>query len=178
MGDKEDTMFPAKQDAVWRIPHVLLYGYHIQAYDAGTGSWGSFRAGNVNTLRPRQNGRHFGDDSFKRIFVNENVRISLWISLKCVPKSPINNIPTLVQVIIWRRSGDKPLPEPMMVTLLTRICVTRPQWVLMDQYNKTKENVMQSDSKETSACLIPDLRAANERRRNFVATSLIGWAHA
>ena len=27
----------------------------------------------VNTLRPRQNGRHFPDDNFKRIFVNENV---------------------------------------------------------------------------------------------------------
>ena len=29
----------------------------------------------------------------------------------------------------WRRTGDKPLSEPMMVSLLTHICVTRPQWV-------------------------------------------------
>ena len=29
----------------------------------------------------------------------------------------------------WRRPGDKPLFEPMMVSLLTHICVTRPQWV-------------------------------------------------
>ena len=29
----------------------------------------------------------------------------------------------------WRRSGDKPLSEPVMVSLLTHICVTRPQWV-------------------------------------------------
>ena len=29
----------------------------------------------------------------------------------------------------WRRPGDKPLSEPMMVSLLTHICVTRPQWV-------------------------------------------------
>ena len=29
----------------------------------------------------------------------------------------------------WRRSGDKPLSEPMTVSLLTHICVTRPQWV-------------------------------------------------
>ena len=28
-----------------------------------------------------------------------------------------------------RRPGDKPLSEPMMVSLLTHICVTRPQWV-------------------------------------------------
>ena len=28
----------------------------------------------------------------------------------------------------WRRPGDKPLSEPVMVSLLTHICVTRPQW--------------------------------------------------
>ena len=39
------------------------------------------------------------------------------------------NIPALVQIMAWRCSGDKPLSEPMMVSLLTRICVTRPQWV-------------------------------------------------
>ena len=44
----------------------------------------------LNTLRPRQNGRHFADDTFKRIFMNENVRISIKISLKFVPKGPIN----------------------------------------------------------------------------------------
>ena len=32
----------------------------------------------------------------------------------------------------WRRSGDKPLSETMMVSLLTHICVTRPQWVNRD----------------------------------------------
>ena len=29
----------------------------------------------------------------------------------------------------WRRPGDKPLSEPMMVSLPTHICVIRPQWV-------------------------------------------------
>ena len=29
----------------------------------------------------------------------------------------------------WRRPGDKSLSEPMMVSLLTHICVTWPQWV-------------------------------------------------
>ena len=29
----------------------------------------------------------------------------------------------------WRRPGDKPLSEPMMISWLTHICVTRPQWV-------------------------------------------------
>ena len=82
-----------------------------------------------NTLRPRQNGRRFADDTFKRNFLNENVRISIAISLRFVPKGPINNIPALVQIMAWRRSGDKPLSEPMMVSLLTHICVTQPQWI-------------------------------------------------
>ena len=83
----------------------------------------------VNSLRPRQNGRSFADDTFKRIFLNENVRISIKISLKFVPKGPINNNQALVQIMAWRRPGDQPLSELMMVSLLTHICVTRSQWV-------------------------------------------------
>ena len=83
----------------------------------------------LNTLRPRQNGCHFPDNIFKGIFLNENEWISLKISLKFVPKVRINNIPALVQIMAWRRRGDKPLSEPMMFSLLTHICVTRPQWV-------------------------------------------------
>ena len=89
----------------------------------------------INTLRPRQNGRRFADDTFKRIFLNENVWISIKISLQFVPRGPIDNISTLVQVMAWRRSGDKPLSEPMMVSLLTHICVTRPQCVKCFNYS-------------------------------------------
>ena len=61
----------------------------------------------LNTLRPRQNGRHFADDIFKCIFLNENVSITIKISLKFVPKGPINNIPALVQImIIWTNDGQ------------------------------------------------------------------------
>ena len=84
---------------------------------------------NINSLRPRLNRRLFADDIFKCIFLNENEWISPRISLKFVPKVRINNIPALVQIMAWRRSGNKPLSEPMMVSLLTHICVTRPQWV-------------------------------------------------
>ena len=52
-------------------------------------------------------------DIFKCIFLYENDRIQIQISLKLVPKSPIDNKPVLVQVMAWRRTGDKPLPEPM-----------------------------------------------------------------
>ena len=82
-----------------------------------------------NTFRPRQNCRHFAGDIFKYIFLNENIRISLKISLKSVPNVLITNIPTLVQIMAWRRPGTKPLSEPMMVILVTNMCVTRPQWV-------------------------------------------------
>ena len=74
----------------------------------------------VNTLRPRQDGRHFAADNFKCIFFNENVWILIRISLKFVPKGPINNIPALVEIMAWRRPGDKPLSEPMMVRLPTQ----------------------------------------------------------
>ena len=82
----------------------------------------------INTLRPRQDGRHFADDIFTCIFF-KNWCILNTFSLKYVRKGPIDNNPALVQKMAWRRSGDKPLSEPMMISLPTHICVTRPQWV-------------------------------------------------
>ena len=40
-------------------------------------------------MRPKQNGRRFADDTFKRIFLNENMWISINISPKFVPEGPI-----------------------------------------------------------------------------------------
>ena len=57
---------------------------------------------------------NLADDIFKLIFLNENDRIPIQISLKFVPRDPIDNKPALVQVMAWRRTGDKPLTEPMM----------------------------------------------------------------
>ena len=81
----------------------------------------SWTMGLALDLRPRQNGHHFTDNTFKCIFVKENVRISIKISLKFVPKSRIDNIPALFQIMAWRRPGDKPLSEAMMVSLLTHM---------------------------------------------------------
>ena len=83
----------------------------------------------VNSLRSRQNGRLFADDTCKRIFLNENIIISTKNSLKFVPKGLIDNIPALVLIMAWGRPGDKPLSDPMLIKSLTHICVTRPQWV-------------------------------------------------
>ena len=62
----------------------------------------------------------FADDIFNFIFLNENAEILCKISLRFVPKVGINNIPALVQIMAWRRPGDKPLSGPMMVSLLTQ----------------------------------------------------------
>ena len=106
-----------------------IWGIHLLSWSFGL--WRSHLA--LNTLRPRQNGRHFflqkvlkfirdsttknsiqNDitlhyDIFKSIFLNENAGILLKIPLKFVPKVRINNIPALVQIMAWRRPGDKPL---------------------------------------------------------------------
>ena len=65
-------------------------------------------------LPPEQNGRHFTENILKRIFMNKNLCILIQISLKFVPKGPIDNKATLVQVMAWRRIGDTPLPETML----------------------------------------------------------------
>ena len=83
----------------------------------------------INSLRPRQNGRHFADDIFNYISLNENIWIPFKISLEFFPRGPINNIPALVRIMAWRHPGDKPLSEPMMDSLPTHICIILPQWV-------------------------------------------------
>ena len=65
------------------------------------------------------------DNTFKCIFLNENVWISIKISQKFVFMGSINNIPSLVHIMALGRIGDKPLSEPMIVRLLTHISVTR-----------------------------------------------------
>ena len=123
-----------KQHTLWNMYTTLLHNYDK------TKRWTRFvhnscnaPLGNlytvVNSLRPTPNRRHFADDIFKCISENENEWISPRISQKFVPKVRINNIPALVQIMAWHRPGDRPLSEPMMVSLPTHICFTRPQWV-------------------------------------------------
>ena len=58
-----------------------------------------------NSQPPGPTGRRFADDIFKCIFMNENVCI--WIDFHWRP--------ALVQIMAYRRSGDKPLSEPMLI---------------------------------------------------------------
>ena len=109
---KDETLLLSKWLLIWL--KIMLFG--------------------VNSLRLRHNGLHFTDATFKRFFLNENVWISIKISLNFVPKCPMNNIPVLIQIMAGRRPGHKPLSEPMMVRLLTHICVTQPQLVKHASY--------------------------------------------
>ena len=125
------------------------------------------------TWRPRRNEQHFADDIYKRIFFNENVWISIKISLKFVPKGPISNIPALVQIMAWRRSGDKPLSETMMVNLPTHMCVTRPQIVegyssniIWSHISCVKLRIMEIRQKSR-----PELNCSCKHTRNSNATS-------
>ena len=72
----------------------------------------------------------YADNIFKYTFLNENVWILIEFSLNFVPKGPIDNKPVLVQVMAWRRTGDKPLTEPMMTQFNDEyICGIRGRWV-------------------------------------------------
>ena len=74
-------------------------------------TWVSFKKGQ---LRQAKRGRHFADDTFKCILLNEKVYIFIRISMKFVPKGPIYYESALVQVMAWRQTGDKPLFEPVL----------------------------------------------------------------
>ena len=69
----------------------------------------------IHSSPPGQNGRHFADDIFKCISLNEKFCILNQLWLKFVPKGLIDNKWALVQVMAWCRTGNKPLPEPMLI---------------------------------------------------------------
>ena len=113
---------------------LRLYTYGVPTLSQRTTGWCNKHLGRAEenagcmprlTHRGRdKNGRHFADDILGCIFLNENVWIVIKMWLNFVPKGPINNI--LVQIMAWRRIGDKQLSEPMMVSLPTHIRHSAP----------------------------------------------------
>ena len=64
-------------------------------------------------------GANLADDILNRIFLNENVWISIKISLKCVSNGPIDNKPSLIPLMAClARTGDKSLPEPLLTQFI------------------------------------------------------------
>ena len=91
---------------VWSLPQPLMT--NVTDISASLG------LNDLTHLPLDKMGAILADDIFKRIFLNENVIIAIQISLKFVTYGPIGNKSALVRVMAWRRTGDKPLPEPMM----------------------------------------------------------------
>ena len=58
----------------------------------------------INTLRPGKMAA-ISQTTCLNVFLNENIWISIEISLKFAPKVCINNNPALVQIIIWTNDG-------------------------------------------------------------------------
>ena len=116
---------------VFLIPLFTNRNWLIQHRDSVMDMWLHPRKGwnaithpclNFNTdltyLPPGQDGRHFADDIFRCIFANEKFHILIKISLKFVPKGPNDNNPALVQIMTWRRIGDKRLFDPMLTRFI------------------------------------------------------------
>ena len=94
-----------------------------------------------NSSTPRQNGRHFADDIFICIFLTENVQIS--ILLNFVARDSINNIPVFVQIMAWRRIGDKPLlSEPMLTRYTDAYMRHQCEMRLINLFNHVRRPVL------------------------------------
>ena len=79
---------------------------------------------------------HWGRNKMAAIFQTTFSNAFSWMKMfrfrllwRLFQRVQLTIFPSLVQVMAWRRPGDKPLSEQTMVSLLTHICVTRPQWV-------------------------------------------------
>ena len=73
----------------------------------------------VNTLRPRQNGRHFADDIFKCIFLSENVWKSIEISLRF----DWNNDGKFTDAYIYASLGLNELRDLIAQTVLAKVII-------------------------------------------------------
>ena len=60
-----------------------------------------------------QNSRHFTEDIYRCILVNEKRGIFKAISPGFVPKCVFDNNPALVLIMTWCRVDDKPLSDPI-----------------------------------------------------------------
>ena len=117
-----DIMVRCKYLLSWRKDRQTSFWSDMLSYLIWSGVASLMSGGTlevVNTLRPRQNCRHFADDTFRCFFMNEKNCILIRISLKFVPKDPIDCSPAFVQIMAWRRTG----------TIHWRICGTRGRCV-------------------------------------------------
>ena len=79
------------------MPHCIIYG----------------------TIYPLTHGPPFPRRHFQMLFLQWKCMNIDWILIEVSSWGPINNIPALVQMMAWHRPDDKPLSEPILVSLLT-----------------------------------------------------------
>ena len=74
----------------------------------------------------------FTNVHFQMHFLEWNVCISTWISLKFVSVGPVDNMLACIQVMVGHRGGDKLLSK-LLLTQISRCtmtnCITNTQWV-------------------------------------------------
>ena len=108
----------------WRVQNIVVIGrvyFTLECFEfssnfefdrnmlSGTGAWTE-----LTHLHDDKMALIVSGDIFETHFLEGNVSILIQISLKFVPRGQIDNKSALVQVMVWRRTGDKPLPEAMM----------------------------------------------------------------
>ena len=94
--------------------------------------------------------------------MNEKIYILIKISLKLVPKGPIYNMSALVRVLAWCRTGDKPLPEPMLMQFTDTYAV-------LGGYDLRKRAMQQWTGRSlvSKACCIVSDRLSSEPCRYY-----------
>ena len=113
---------------------TVLTANCITCYIPVSIAWGKGLLQSFNIGGLRQNGCHVGDYIFKWNFSYGDCLVLIKISLKLISKGLISKILTLVQIMVWHWSGERPLSEPMM-TLFTdthtvhTVCVSWLRWV-------------------------------------------------
>ena len=123
---------------------------------------------NINTLSPRQNGRHFADDIPKHFVLTKMLKLRFKLHWSLFPRVWLTiNIPALLQIMAWRWSGDKLLSEPLVVKLTMGICVTRPQLITVKHLNISFQNVISFPNIDPYSC--------NMSVRNLTNTANIPW---
>ena len=98
---RHNQIFAHLRDMLFITKYIIHYYSPCRHGTCSRTAWQSKPL--IITLRPTQNGRHFPDDIFECIFLNENYWVSKNNSLKYVPWGLINNMRALVQIMAWRR---------------------------------------------------------------------------
>ena len=115
--------------AILSRPQCDIQVAHSQCFDGSDKTEKIYKFKKIgNTLRQRQNGQHLANGIFKCTFFNKNLILTK-ISLMFVFEGPNDNMPVLVQMMVWRQTCNKSLSEPMMAYYTDACMRTWPWWV-------------------------------------------------